>query len=72
MDQKHGVTFQEAIEIVESLPQYQREDLIDILQRRMIEQKRKTLAANIREARAEYQKGKVKSGSVEDLLQDIS
>jgi hypothetical protein len=72
MTQKQNVTFQEAIDIVESLPQYQQQDLIDIVQRRMIEQKRESLAKHIREARADYQKGQVKQGSVDDLLKDLT
>jgi hypothetical protein len=72
MPQKQNVTFQEAIDIVESLPQYQQEDLVNILQRRMIEQKRESLAKSIHQARTEYKKGKVKRGSVDDLLKDLS
>ena len=72
MPQKQSVTFQEAIDIVESLPQNQQEDLISVLQRRMIEQKRKSLVKSVREARAEYKKGEVKRGSVDDLLKDLS
>jgi hypothetical protein len=43
---------------------------VNILQRRMIEQKRESLARNIQQARAENKKGKVKRGSVDDLLKD--
>jgi hypothetical protein len=72
MPPKQDITFQEAIDIVESLPQYQQEDLIGIVQRRMIEQKRESLARSIHRARAEFKKGKVKRGSVDDLLKDLS
>jgi hypothetical protein len=69
---ENAITFQEAIDIVESLPQNQQEDLINVLQRRMIEQKRETLSISIQQARNEYKKSKVKRGSVDDLLKDIS
>ncbi len=72
MPQKQSITFQQAIDIVESLPQNQQEDLIIVLQRRMIEQKRESLVKSVREARAEYKKGKVKKGSVDDLLKELS
>lgn len=44
----------------------------DISPRAKIEQKRKSLATNVREATAQYQKGKVKRGSVDDLRKDLS
>ncbi len=72
MPQKQSITFQEAIEIVESLPQNQQEDLISVLQRRMIEQKRESLVKSVREARAEYKKGNVKRGTADDLLKGQS
>jgi len=72
MTTKPNVSFQQAIEMVESLPPDQQEDLVDIIQRRIIEKKRDSLAKNVREARAEYKKGKVKKGTVKDLLKDIA
>jgi len=71
MSQKQPITFQEAIDIVESLPQNQQEELISIVQRRMIENKRNALSKSIREAREEYKEGKVKRGSVDELLKDL-
>jgi hypothetical protein len=72
MQEKPAATFQEAIDVVESLPQYQQEDLINILRNRILEQKRESLIKSIHKARAEYKRGKVKRGSVDDLLKDIS
>ena len=66
------VTFQKALDIVESLPEYQQEDLIDIIRRRLIEQRRDRLADSIREAREEYARGEVKKGSVDDLMKELS
>lgn len=40
-------TFQEALEIVESLPEEQRESLMDIVRRRLIEERRDRLAHSI-------------------------
>ena len=63
-----ATTFQGALEAVESLPTEQQEDLMDILRRRFIDSKREAMAEGIREARSEYSHGKVKRGTVDDLL----
>ena len=44
------------LDIVKSLPEYQQEDLINIIQRRRLERRRELLAERIKEARAEYAK----------------
>jgi hypothetical protein len=72
MPERQTITFQEAIDIVESLPEYQQADLVDILQRRIIERRRESLAKNVREARKEYIRGEVKRGSVDELMKDLS
>ena len=65
-------TFQKALDIVESLPEYQQEDLIDIIRRRLVEQRRNRVADSIREAREEYARGEVRKGSVDDLMKELS
>jgi len=72
MSNQRTITFQEALDIVESLPTHQQESLIDILQHRLIEHRRELLAKNIREAREEYARGEVKRGTVDDLMREIS
>jgi len=67
-----AVTFNEALEIIESLPMEQREDLIEVVTHRLIEERRLKLAQNIAEAREEYARGDVKRGSVDDLLKELS
>jgi hypothetical protein len=66
------VTFQEVLDIVESLPEYQQEDLVDIIRRRLIEQRRDRLAVSIREAREDFARGEVKKGTVDDLMKELS
>ena len=65
-------TFQEALDIIESLPEHQQEDLINIIQRRRLERRRELLAESIREARAEYARGEVTRGTVDDLMREIT
>ena len=66
------VTFQEVLDVVESLPEYQQEDLVDIIRRRLIEQRRERLADSIKEAREEYARGEMKKGTVDDLMKELS
>jgi len=103
-------TFQKALEIVESLPEEQRESLmgrqvplslaygwlgevkghsannifisgkprpnmgveLHIVKRRLIEERRDRLAQSIEEAREEYKRGKVRKGTVDDLMHELS
>ena len=72
MQGQHPVTFQEALEIVESLPEYQQEDLMEIIRRRHLERRRELLAERIKEARAEYTRGEVTRGTVDDLMKELN
>lgn len=72
MNNQQTGSFQGALDIIESLPEYQQEDIIKIVRNRLIEKRRDAIAENIREAREEYGRGKVKKGSVDDLMKDIT
>jgi hypothetical protein len=65
-------TFQKVLEIVESLPEEQRESLMDIVKRRLIEERRDRLAQSIKGAREEYRRGKIRKGTVDDLMNELS
>ena len=65
-------TFQKALEIVESLPEEQRESLMDIVKRRLIEERRDRLVQSIKGAREEYKRGKIRKGTVDDLMDELS
>ena len=67
-----NITFQKVLEIIESLPEEQRESLIDIVKRRLIEERRDRLAQSIKEARDEYKRGEIKRGTVDDLMHELS
>ena len=67
-----NITFQKALEIIESLPEEQRESLMDIVKRRLIEERRDRLALSIKEAREEYKRGKIRTGTVDDLMNELS
>ena len=65
-------TFQKALEIVESLPEEQRESLMDIVKRRLMEERRDRLAQSIKGAREEYKRGKIRKGTIDDLMNELS
>lgn len=64
-------TFQKALDFVESLPEYQQENLIDVIKHRLNERRRCMLANHIKEAREDYKKGEVKKGNIEDLMKEL-
>lgn len=72
MPTRADVTFQEALEMIESLPEDQQESLIEILQLRLQEHRRERLALSIKEARQEYKRGEVRRGIVADLMKEIT
>ena len=72
MSSRNTTTFQRALDVIESLPETQQEDIIDLVRRRLIEQRREKIVRGVREARREYARGHVKKGSVDDLMKDLS
>ena len=72
MSSQTTITFQKALDVIESLPEYQQEDLIDIVRHRLTEHRRELLAENIKKARDEYAQGEIKKGSVDDLMKEIT
>jgi hypothetical protein len=64
-------SFQELIESVEALPIEDREILMEIVNKRIIEQRREELVADMEASLEAYRKGDVRSGTVDDLLKDL-
>lgn len=67
-----SVTFDKALEMIESLPEEQRESIIEIVKLRLAEERRQSLARTIKEAREELKRGEARRGTVEDLMREIS
>ena len=65
-------TFDEALEIIESFPEEQRESIIEIVKRRLTEERRERLAQTVKEAREEYARGEVRRGTFDDLMLEIT
>ena len=50
----------------------QNENLFEIVPQSLLEQRREVLVQNIGEARAEFARGEVKKGTVDDLMKELS
>ena len=48
------------------------ESIVEIVKRRLTEERREQLAQTIKESREEYARGEVKRGTVEDLIREVS
>ncbi len=64
-------TFQKAIETIETLSLDDQEALLELLRKRLIEQRRKVLMSEITEVRQEYAQGQVKFGNVADFMAEL-
>jgi hypothetical protein len=65
-------SFQQALEMVEELPEEQQRDLVEIVRSRQRERRREALAASIEQARRELAQGEARRGTVADLMVDIA
>ena len=64
-------TFQEAVAMIEALPEEQRWSFMDIVRRRLVEERRNEIPGPYEEAREEHARGEVKRGTVDDLLREL-
>lgn len=66
-----STTFDEVLDAIEHLPVEQQADLIDVVRRRLAERGRQQIAADAREACAEFAAGKTRPTSIDDLMREI-
>ncbi|PTN33794.1 hypothetical protein [Desulfonatronum sp. SC1] len=71
MDAQIASPFQKAIFSVETLPLEDREDLLDILRRRMAGDRREQIAANAQETLKAVREGKASFGTLDDLKREL-
>ena len=64
--------FQDVIETVEALPPEDQALLVEIIRQRLIQHRRRELAAEIAEAREAYRRGEVHRGMVADLMEELT
>lgn len=59
--------FQKALEAIESLPNDAQEEIIDIIKKRLAEDRREEIAANANEAVMAIREGRAKYGNINDI-----
>ena len=64
--------FDQILEAIERLSLDEQEDLINIARNRQIEQRREKIAANISNARLEYQQDEIFRGTAEDVIAELN
>ena len=64
-------TLQKAIDAVEALEPEEQAMLLDIISKRLSQQRRNDLIIDVEQARDDYQKGNVKRGSISDLMAEL-
>ena len=64
------LTFGELLNTIAELPVKWQEPLVDVVQLRLREQRRKEISRNVAEARAQFAAGQLPRGTVDDLLAD--
>lgn len=64
-------SLQTAIEIVEQLSPEDQTELLKIIYRRLIEQRRERLTEEVAETRQAYQIGQVRRGTVDELMAEL-
>ena len=62
---------QQAIDLVESLPIDHQAVLIDLIQKRLHQQKRSQLIQEVKAAETEYAQGNVHRGAIADLMAEL-
>ena len=65
-------SLQMALETVDGLTLEEQEMLLEIVHRRLIEQRRSELAGEIAAAREAYRRGEIRRGTVEDLMAELA
>ena len=63
--------FADVLEAVEELPIDEREMLLDILQKRLIEMQRMILKREIEESRREFEKGLCKPMTTDEIMREV-
>jgi hypothetical protein len=63
--------FSDVLESVEALPLEEKEMLVEIIRKRMIEERREELRRSIAEAEAEYEEGHCSPMTVDEIMFEI-
>jgi hypothetical protein len=64
-------TLHQALDLVETLEPEEQAILLNIISKRLAQQRRNELIEDIAQARDDYQKGNIKRGSIADLMAEL-
>ncbi len=68
---EHIQNFADLLDAVDKLSREEKETFLDVLQRRVIEERRGEIATEIKAARREFQSGECHPINAEDLMKEI-
>ncbi len=69
---KADMTFDQIVGIADGLPLPEKESLVEILSKRLIQERRLALRADSREANQEFKAGKARPASAAGLMREIA
>ena len=64
--------FQEALELIDRLPAGDQEALVEIVRKRLEEQRRREIAANAQAALQAFREGRASYGTIDDLRRELA
>ena len=66
------VTFSDVVDATDNLSDDEQETLIEILRRRLAERNRQALVRDVADARAEFESGTLKPGTVNEIMDEAN
>ncbi len=64
-------TLQQALNVIESLDPEEQAILVNIISKRLSQQRRNEMLQEVTQARRDYQQGNIKQGTVADLMAEL-
>lgn len=65
------MSFAQTLDVIESLPVDEQEDVLEVLKRRLAEHRRVELIATVKQSRKEFASGKCKPTSVASIMRQV-
>ena len=66
-----GSSFDEVLDAVEHLPPEEQADLVALIQRRLAEQGRRRVTADVQQGREDFAAGRASPATVDDIMREI-
>ncbi|MEI9961461.1 MAG: hypothetical protein WDM76_10140 [Limisphaerales bacterium] len=64
-------TYGQVVDSIEAMPDEQQQSLVELLQHRLAERRRETLAKSVQEARKEFKSGKLRPASPAEIMRKV-